>query len=152
MPATRVAGKPCRAHQRQVQPDARCFDKADYFGDKLFEARIPANQLGVRKAVLQITYKFVGIVAKQNRADAAIALGNEDRSEGTFANGKADFSTGAAGTIAAWHHAKNLIRLFIKPAVGIVARIENCVCHGAATAEFIAYPLFPLCPGILLWR
>src|SRR4051812_28785523 len=52
--------------QRQVQPDAWRFDKADYLGDKLFEARIPANQPGVRKAVLQITYKFVGIVAKQN--------------------------------------------------------------------------------------
>ena len=41
-------------------------------GNPLFEFRIPADQLCVRKTILQVTRQFVRVVAEKNRAKALV--------------------------------------------------------------------------------
>ena len=103
---------------------------------------------------MQVARQLVGIVPQENGANAPVALGNKDRPERAFANGKADFGIGAASTIVARRHAQNVIRLFVETAVGIVAGIKNGIGHGTAGAtvtKFITHPLLALCRRVLSW-
>ncbi|MNT64887.1 hypothetical protein D3C72_2028260 [compost metagenome] len=60
--------------QRQVQPQARRLDKGHYLGYQRFKHGVTADQVGVRKPVLQVAHQHFGIVPQQDRADAPFAL------------------------------------------------------------------------------
>lgn len=68
-------------HDRQEAPrDYRRFDEADHLRDMPFELFIAADQLGLRKPVLQIPNKGIGIIAERDRANALLCRGYEDGS------------------------------------------------------------------------
>ena len=64
--------------QREVQSDPWCFDKTDYLGYQLFKIPIPAAQVGLRKAVLQLANKRLRIVTHKDGAQAALGFSHQD--------------------------------------------------------------------------
>src|SRR6185437_5970403 len=107
--------------ERQVETDGGRLDEADDLGDQRLEHRIAADEAGLRKAVLKRAGQRIRVVAEQDGADAALAAGDQDRAERTFADGEADLRVGAARAIVGRSHAENRIGRLVEPAVGVEA-------------------------------
>ena len=74
--------------QRQDQPQARGLDKRYHLCQQRFKRGIPADQVGVRKPVLQVARQGVGFVVQQDGAYAPVALGDQNGAQRTLAKGK----------------------------------------------------------------
>src|SRR5690606_31587342 len=66
--------------QWQVQANRGRFDEAHDLSDQLLEVAVAADDFGFGKLILQVTNQLIGIVAQQDGADAALALGYQNRS------------------------------------------------------------------------
>src|SRR4030095_14990603 len=73
--------------ERQIDRGGlRCFDPADDARDPLLESGLAADQLRSGKAVLDLATQLRRIVAERDRADTALAGGDQNRTERTLAN------------------------------------------------------------------
>src|SRR5205807_7301251 len=54
----------------QIKANRRCFDEADDLSNQRLEPRVAADQLSMRKAVLEIAGKHLRVVADEDGADA----------------------------------------------------------------------------------
>ena len=138
--------------ERQVQTGFRRFDKADNLRDQPLEFRVAADQFGIRESILQLARQCIGIVTQQNRADALIALCDEDRSQRALAHREADPAVRAASTVVGRRHSQNLGGFFIEACIGVVASGIDCIGHGSGIDQLVAQTLDAMGTGILFRR
>jgi hypothetical protein len=74
--------------------------------DDGFEGLVAADELGGRKASLQVAVELVRVVAEQDRADAAVGGGDEDRAERALPDREANGDVSAADAQSAGSHAE----------------------------------------------
>lgn len=65
--------------ERQIETDTRRLDKADDLGHQFFKLAITADQARKRKLVFKVPQQLFRIIAQKNRANALLALSNENR-------------------------------------------------------------------------
>ena len=138
--------------QRQGQAQARCFDEAHHLRHQRLEGRIATDQLGLRKAVLQVVRQHFGVIAQQDGADAAIALRHQDGAERALADRKADRGVDTARTKAACRHAQHLVGLGVEATTRVVAGAVDRLGDRAATGELLAQALCTVRLRIGPWR
>src|SRR5207244_8600660 len=102
--------------------------------------RVAANKAGARKLVLEIASERIRVIAHEDRAHAALALRDQNRSERAFTDGETNVRLGTAGTKAGRRHAQNLIRFLVETAVGVVTRAVNRVGHRLTATELSSNP------------
>src|SRR5690606_38068414 len=126
--------------ERQVHADAGVLHPADALRDDLLEVRVAPDQVGPGEAVLQPAQQSLRIVAQLDRADAALALRDEDRAERTLADGEADGGTGAAIAKARRLHAEDAVGPLVETAVGAEARLVDRIGDGSPARQLRADP------------
>lgn len=123
--------------QRQVQADRWRFDQPHHLGDPVFEFTVAPDDLGLGELVLQVAHQPLGVIAQQDRADAALALGHQYGAQRALAHREADDGAGTACPVVARAHAQQIVSGFIEPAVGIEARaIDGIGDRGLRAAQF----------------
>jgi hypothetical protein len=85
--------------ERKIEADPRGLNEADNPRDQALIVTIGANEMRVRKAVLEIADELVRIVREQDRGDALLALGDEDGTERSLPNSESDLLVDAAGAV-----------------------------------------------------
>src|SRR4030095_15878889 len=89
------------------------------------ESGLAADQLRSRKAVLELANQLRRIVAERDRADTALASGDQDRTQRTLANRKADRRVGPTGAEAPRGHTEHRVRLFVEAPAGVVSGVVD---------------------------
>ena len=126
--------------QRQVQAQRRGLDETHNPGDQLLEVLIGTDQIGPPELVLQIADQLLRIVPQQNGANPAFTLRHQNRAQGTLADGKPNVVVLAGRAIIRRFHAQQLIRCFIKTAVGVEAGVVQRVGHRTAIRQTLPNP------------
>ncbi len=89
LPDTLLEGRALHV-ERQIETARRGLDEAHHFGDQGLIPGVAADEIGLGKAVLQLARKRVWIIAQENRANAFLAGGDEDRAKRGLAYGECD--------------------------------------------------------------
>ena len=76
--------------ERKIQADPRRLNEADDPRDESLIVAIGANETRFRKAILKIADELVGIVSEQDRGDALLARGDEDRAKRRLPDSESD--------------------------------------------------------------
>src|SRR3546814_17649489 len=82
--------------EREVQSHGRRIDEFDYLLHQTFIGLVATHQDRLGELRLEVLQQGLGIVTQQDRADAQVALGHEERAEGTDNGGKVNRGAGAA--------------------------------------------------------
>src|SRR3989449_9947333 len=125
--------------ERQVEPERRRFDEANYLGDPLLEVLVAADQGRPGKAVLELAHQRLGLVAQQNGAHAFAGGGDQDRAERAFADGGADRRGAASGAEAGGRHSQHLLGLGVGAAARMDARALDRFLHAWALRQGLAH-------------
>ena len=134
--------------QRKVQPDGGGFHEADDAGYHLLEVVIPADEMCLGEAVLQVLHQHGRVVVHEDGADAALALGHQDGAQGALRDGEADRHAVTAGPIVAGTHAQQPVCLFVEATVGVEAGIVDGIGHAPGFAQGMAQPVGPVGRGV----
>src|SRR5690606_21279580 len=94
----------------------------------------------------------VGVVAEQDGADSAFALGHEDRAERAFAYREPNVSGRSAGAIARGGHSEHLVGRRVEAAVGVVAGFVDGFGDGGSPIERLAHAIVAMSGGVVLRR
>src|SRR5690606_26619540 len=113
--------------------------------DEPLELTVAADQVRLRKLVLQLAREHLRIVAEQNGANPAVALRHQDRTERALPDREADVGRGAAGTVSARGHAEYVARLFVKAAVRVVSGVVDRFRHRTRARKFTAHATRAMC-------
>ena len=104
------------------------------------EARVAGLQLRVRKAPLEIPHERFGIVAEQDRANAAHARRDENRAERALSDGEPQRGAAAARPDRAGHHPELALRVRVETTARAEARRVKRSGYGGAAFELRAHP------------
>ena len=124
--------------QRQIEADAGCLDETDDHRYPLLELGITADELRVGKPVLQLASQCLWIVAQRDGADTAIALCDQDGTQGALSDGEPNVDVGPARTEAAGRHPEHRVGLLVEPAAGVVACLVDGRGDGTAARQLLA--------------
>src|SRR5262249_10556561 len=132
--------------ERQIGSDMRCIDQRDRLGDGLLQALLVEDQFGLGQSVLQVAQQLRAIVTDEQRGDAALALGDQDDPESSFAVAETQgFRVCVAGNMRC-HGGASL--LFAPLKIGIRARTGTPVL--AFESRLPAYHLVPGAGGLMM--
>lgn len=134
--------------QWKVQPDGRGFHEGDDAGHQLLEIGVAADEVCLGEAVLQVLHQHGRVVVHEDGADAALALGHQDGTQGALRDGEADRHAVTTGPIVAGTHAQQSVRLFVEATVGVEAGIVDGVGHAPGFAQGMAQPVGPVGRGV----
>src|SRR5262245_37917511 len=95
--------------ERQIKTLPWCLNKPDHLGHKLLKCAITAQELRLRKAILQPTDEPVWIVAELDRTYALVGRSHQDRAKRTLADRKTDHIALTAGTELSRSHAEEIV-------------------------------------------
>ena len=124
--------------QRQIEADTGRLDETDDHRHPLLELGITADELRVGKPVLQLAGQCLRVVAQRDGADTAIALCDQDGTQGALPDGESNVDVGTARTEAGGRHPEHRVGLLVEPAAGVVARLVDGRGDGPAARQRLA--------------
>jgi hypothetical protein len=124
--------------KRKVQTYLRRLDEADDADDHGLIVLVTADQPRLRKTILKIAYKFVRIVADQDRRHALVAGRYQYGSQRGLSDGETDVFIRPSGAILRGRHAEHVPRLLIEATRGVESRVVHGFRHAVTLREPIA--------------
>src|SRR3546814_4188065 len=105
--------------EREVKSHGRRIDECDYLLHLTVIGLVATHQDRLGELRLEVLQQGLGIVTQQDRADAQVALGHEERAEGTDTGGKVNRGAGAALSKGTCGHAQPPIGRRVEMSTGV---------------------------------